>query len=137
MRETPLKIGEVARSTGLSVEAIRYYERLGLLREIPRTDSGYRQFDSGDVRRLRFVQRAQALGFSLEEIRELLELRGSPSASAAEVRQVAQAKLAQIEHKLEDLARIRDALEAAACTCTGTGPASECPILDALASSED
>ena len=128
-----LKIGEVAKSTGISVEAIRYYERLGLIREAPRTASGYRQFEPQVVRRLRFVQRAQALGFSLEEIRELLELRASPDASAAEVRRIARAKLAQIEGKMEDLARIRDALDDVSCACSGEGPVGDCPILDALA----
>lgn len=131
----PLKIGDVAKSTGISAEAIRYYERLGLIREAERTDSGYRQFGPEVVQRLRFIQRAQALGFSLEEIREMLELRASPTASAAEVRQLVQAKLAQVEHKLADLARIRDALAAVSCTCSGEGPISECPILDALQSS--
>lgn len=131
-----LKIGEVAKSTGISVEAIRYYERLGLIREAPRTASGYRQFEPQVVRRLRFVQRAQALGFSLEEIRELLELRVSPEATSAEVRELAEAKLAQIEQKLADLVRIRDALVAVSCSCSGDGPVSECPILGAMTISD-
>jgi MerR family transcriptional regulator, copper efflux regulator len=129
-----LKIGEVARQTGISVEAIRYYERLGLLREAPRTESGYRKFAPEVVRRLRFVQRAQALGFSLQEIRELLELRSSPAASASEVQRLAEAKLAEVDRKLADLARIREALATVSCTCSGEGPISECPILDALES---
>lgn len=127
-----LKIGHVARTTGLSVEAIRYYERLGLIDEAERTASGYRQFDPGVVRRLRFIQRAQALGFSLEEIRELLELRLSPAAPAAEVRMKADAKLSEIEAKLSDLWRMRRALKDLARSCCGDGPTSDCPILDAL-----
>lgn len=131
----PWKIGQVAQATGLTVEAIRYYERIGLIHEAPRTASGYRQFDPGVVHRLGFVQRAQDLGFSLDEIRELLELSASPEAPAAQVRELAQAKLAEIEAKLTDLTQIRDALRAVSSACRGEGPASECPILDALESS--
>lgn len=127
-----MRIGQVAKSTGLTVEAIRYYERLGLLPEAPRTASGYRRFEPAVVRRLRFVRRAQELGFSLGEIRELLELRASPRASAAGVQELAQSKLVEIRGKLADLTRIRDALSAVSCTCSGEGPISECPILDAL-----
>lgn len=129
-----LRIGQVARTTGLSVETIRYYERLGLIGEAARTPSGYRQFEPDVVRRLRFVQRAQALGFSLEEIRELLELRLSPAASATEVREKADAKLSEIEAKLSDLRRMRRALKELTRSCCGNGPTSDCPILDALSS---
>jgi DNA-binding transcriptional MerR regulator len=97
-----LRIGQVARRTGLSVETIRYYERLGLVAEAARTPSGYRQFEPEVVERLRFVQRAQALGFSLEEIRELLELRLSPGGHAADVRRRAEAKLDDIRAKARD-----------------------------------
>lgn len=129
-----LKIGEGARQTGISVEAIRYYERLGLVQEAPRSESGYRKLAPGVVRRLRFVQRAQALGFSLQGIRELLELHASPAASASEVQRLAKAKLAEVDRKLADLARIREALATVSCTCSGEGPISECSILDALES---
>lgn len=128
----PLKIGQVARRTGISVEAIRYYERLGLIREPPRSTSGYRQFGAAVVRRLRFIQRVQALGFSLHEIRELLQLQQSQGAPAAEVRSLMEGKLGEVERKMADLERIRQALLDLSCTCTGTGTVSECPILDAL-----
>ncbi|HUO87320.1 MAG TPA: heavy metal-responsive transcriptional regulator [Thermoanaerobaculia bacterium] len=128
----PLKIGEVARRTGVSVAAIRYYERLGLVGEPPRSASGYRQFEDGVIRRLGFIQQAQALGFSLQEIAELLDLRSSPAASASEVRELAQAKLADVETKIADLARIHGALLAVIRSCTGSRPTSECPILEAL-----
>ena len=131
-----LRIGQVAQTTGLSVEAIRYYERLGLIGEVARTPSGYRQFEPDVVRRLRFVQRAQALGFSLEEIRELLELRLSSTASAAEVREKADAKLCEIEAKLSDLRRMRRALQELTACCCGNGSTSDCPILDALEAPE-
>lgn len=127
-----LRIGEVAAAADLSVETIRYYERLGLIREAARTASGYRQFEPAVVRRLRFIRRAKELGFSLEEIRELLELRADPEASASDVQELARANLAEIEDKLADLTRLRDALLAVSCTCDGRGPMTECPILDAL-----
>lgn len=127
-----LKIGQVARQAGLTVEAIRYYERLGLIEEAPRGHSGYRQFDPGVLRRLRFVQRAQTLGFSLEEIRELLELRFSPTATATDVQERAREKLAGIEAKIAALEAMRGALRALLESCAGAGPASKCSILDAL-----
>lgn len=128
----PLKIGQVAKATDLSVEAIRYYESLGLIREAPRTASGYRQFEPEVVRRLRFVRRAQELGFSLEEIRELLELRATPEAAASEVQELARAKLAEVDSKLADLTRLRDALQTVSCVCSGEGRVTDCPILVAL-----
>lgn len=127
-----LKIGQVARRTGLSVETIRYYQRLGLIAEASRTASGYRQFEPGVVRRLEFVRRAQALGFSLQEIRDLLELRLSPDGSAAEVRQQAEAKLADIRAKIVDLERMRAALETLTRSCRRAGATDDCPILKAL-----
>ncbi len=127
-----LKIGQLARRTGLSVEAIRYYQRLGLIAEASRTPSGYRQFEPRVVGRLQFVQRAQDLGFSLQEIRELLELRLSPGRSATDVLQRAEAKLADIRAKIADLDRMRAALEALTDACCGAGPTDDCPILKAL-----
>ncbi len=128
----PLKIGELSKRAGISVEAIRYYERLGLIRQVARTPSGYRHFDPDVVRRLWFIQRAQALGFSLEEIRELLELRVASGSTTRDVRQRAEAKIAGIEAKIADLERMRRALEDLTEACRGAGPAGECPILDAL-----
>lgn len=127
-----MKIGKVAQRAGLSVSAVRYYERLGLLPEAPRAPSGYRRFEPEVLRRLGFIQRAQALGFSLDEIRELLELRSAPGASAAAVRSLAQEKLARIEAKLADLERMRRALLQVIGRCGGGAAASDCPILDAL-----
>ena len=129
---TILKIGQVARATGFTVETIRYYESIGLIPEAQRSSSGYRVFSAEIVRRLRFVRRAQNVGFSLDETRRLLELQGQPDASASEVRELASLKLAEIEEKLSDLERIRDALRAASCSCDGSGLVRECSILDAL-----
>lgn len=127
-----MKIGDVARRTDVSVAAIRYYERLGLVPQAPRSHSGYRRFDEDSVRRLRFIQRAQALGFSLEEIGELLSLQGADDATAADVAERAAIKLADIEAKITDLAGMRDSLRALAGECCGEGPTSQCSILGAL-----
>lgn len=127
-----MRIGEVAAATGVSVEAIRYYERLGLLRAAARTGAGYRSFDQRALRRVRFIRRAQQLGFTLAEIRELLALRANPRAPAAGVKALAESKLRDVEAKITDLERIRDAVLGVACTCSGEGTSSECPILDAL-----
>lgn len=127
-----MRIGQVARRTGLSVATIRYYERLGLVPEVSRSSAGYRQFDGATIRRLRFVRRARALGFTLEEIRALLELRLDDSATTADVRQRAGARLDDIEARIADLERMRDALRELTSSCCRDGPARECPILEAL-----
>ncbi len=127
-----MRIGQVARRTGLSVATIRFYERLGLVPEIPRSSAGYRQFDGELIRRLRFVRRARALGFTLEEIRALLELRLDDSATTADVRQRAGARLDDIEARIADLERMRDTLRELTRTCSRDGPTRECPILEAL-----
>ena len=124
------RIGAVAKATGVSVEAIRYYERLGLLPEASRTPSGYREFPPGVERRVRFIQRAQALGFSLDEIRQLLELRASDAVPTSEVKERVDAKLRAVEAKIADLDHLREALESLGDSCCAGG--SECPILDAL-----
>ena len=130
-----LKIGEVAYQAGVSVETIRYYERLGVIAEASRSSSGYRRFDPEAVREVGFVKRAQELGFSLEEIRELLQLCLTPTAPATMVRQRAETKLVSIEAKIADLERMRDALHSLTQACCGTGPIGDCAILDALETS--
>jgi MerR family mercuric resistance operon transcriptional regulator len=128
----PLTIGEVARSAGIGVETVRFYEREGLLEEPARRASGYRQYPTEVVPRLRFIRRAKELGFTLKEIKELIALRHEPGATRADVRQAALAKVADIEAKVRDLQRMRDALLTLTETCYGDGPASGCPILEAL-----
>src|SRR6266581_4304729 len=97
------KTSEVAKQGGVNLETIRYYERRGLLPKPPRTPAGYRTFDAAALRRLRFIKQAQALGFSLKEIKELLALRLDPRASCADVRRRAEAKIADIDEKLRAL----------------------------------
>src|ERR1041384_5413921 len=96
----PLTIGEVARRAGVGVETVRFYERQGLLAEPPRRGSGYRQYDQEAVAVLRFIRRAKELGFTLREIKGLLALRLDASATRAEVRKQAEAKLADIEARI-------------------------------------
>lgn len=132
-----LSIGEVARKAGISVETVRFYERAGLLEEPPRRASGYRQYSEQVVQRLHFIKRAKSLGFSLKEITELLLLRVDAQTSCEEVRQRTEAKIAEVERKLVELQRMRQALLQVAALCTGQGPGSRCPMLDALDQQEE
>jgi Hg(II)-responsive transcriptional regulator len=127
-----LSIGQVARRAGVSIDTIRFYERRGVLEVPPRRASGYRQYSEEVVRRLRFIQRAKRLGFSLKEITDLLTLRVDEQTECAQVKEATFAKLEQVEHKLVELERMRQALLQMAALCTGEGSASRCPLLDAL-----
>ena len=127
-----LSIGQVARQAGVGVETVRFYERQGLLAEPARRASGYRQYDAEAVAVLRFIRRAKELGFTLREIKGLLGLRLDASATRAEVRQQARAKVADIEARVADLQRMRDVLLNLIRKCHGDGAASGCPILEAL-----
>src|SRR5690242_9873930 len=127
-----LSIGQVAHRAGVGVETIRFYEREGLLEEPPRRASGYRQYSQEAVNQLRFIKRAQQLGFSLREIQELLTLRVDGQTSCEQVQERAAAKLAEVEHKIVELQRMRQALLQVASLCAGEGPSSCCPLLDAL-----
>lgn len=128
-----MKIGEFARRAGVNIETVRYYERRGLMPEPERRDSGYRQYREADLERLRFIRRAQELGFTLSEIEELLELRTDPQTTAAEVKARAEEKIADVSARIADLERIRHALEHLAGQCKGgRGPTGDCPLLDAL-----
>jgi MerR family mercuric resistance operon transcriptional regulator len=125
-------IGQVSKRTGIGVETLRYYEREGLVEEPPRRSSGYRKSPESVVQRIHFIKRAQQLGFSLKEIAELFALRVDPTTPARSVKQRAEAKLADIERKIEELLRMKRALEEITHLCTGQGPVSRCPILDVL-----
>jgi MerR family copper efflux transcriptional regulator len=127
-----LSIGQVAKRAGVGVETVRFYEREGLLEEPPRRASGYRQYSEEVVTRLRFIRRAQQLGFSLKEISELLLLRVDAQTSCEEVKQRTEAKLAEVERKMVELQRMRQALLQVHSLRTGQGPAGRCPMLDAL-----
>ena len=105
-----LRIGEVAEASGVGVEALRFYERRGLLGRPARTASGYRAYDASVLERLAFIKRAQAIGFSLDEIAEILEMRGQGVAPCVEVREAARRKLAELDARLAELRRYRNEL---------------------------
>lgn len=132
-----LTIGQVAKRAGIGVETVRFYEREGLLGQPERRPSGYRQFDEGIVARLQFIRRAKELGFTLKEIKELLSLKVDPSTTCAEVKGRAEAKIADIEARIESLKRMKRALVKLTRACTGRRETSDCPILDALDGEEE
>jgi len=123
-------IGQLAKKTGVPIDTVRYYERNDLLEPASRLASGYRRYGDREVRRLRFIRRAKALGFTLGDIRELLTL--SDERNVAKVKRVATAKLADIEVRIAELERIRSGLQALVAACPGHGRAEACPILNAL-----
>jgi MerR family transcriptional regulator, copper efflux regulator len=129
---TTLTIGQLARAAGVGVQTVRYYERRGLIPEPPRSASGYRKYPSSDVARLGFIRRAQGLGFTLREIEELLSLRSAPGTSPAEVRERVQVKIVDVEARMAELERIRDALTQMAEACEVHGLLGDCPFLEAL-----
>jgi Hg(II)-responsive transcriptional regulator len=132
MKRESLTIGEVAARARVNVQTLRYYERRGILPEPQRTPSGYRDYPSDTVRLIRFIKRAQDLGFSLDEVEELLELRQAGPRARKRVLAKAQEKIQDIEEKLARLASMRKALLSLVDSCSCRGPDLECPILDAL-----
>ncbi len=129
-----LTIGQVAKAAGVGVETVRFYERRGLFDPPPRRPSGYREFPDQIVQRLRFIKRAQQLGFSLREIRELLDLRLDPDTTCDDVKRRAQDKLVDIDGKLAALRRMKRSLGrlVAACDSKPAATAEACPILASL-----
>ncbi|HXW04670.1 MAG TPA: Cu(I)-responsive transcriptional regulator [Vicinamibacterales bacterium] len=125
-------IGEAAAGSGVTPKMIRYYESLGLLKPAKRTTAGYRIYDPADVHVLRFVRRARDLGFSIDEIRQLLGLWQNRRRASAEVRKVAQRHIAELDQKIEELQGMRRTLEQLVHHCHGD-ERPECPILDDLA----
>jgi MerR family mercuric resistance operon transcriptional regulator len=132
-----LKIGEVAMQAKVNLQTIHYYERRRLLPKPPRTASNYRLYSEDAVRRIRFIKRAQELGFTLKEIEELLSLRARPRARCADVYKRAQDKIRNIDEKVRTLQAMRKALFKLMSECTGESPISECPILDTLDSAKE
>ncbi len=124
-----LTVGELAKLAEVNSQTIRYYERQGLLPKPPRSESGYRVFPAESIERIRFIKQAQELGFSLNEIKELLALRVNPFSTGADVRELAQAKIADIEAKIKTLSAMKKALTELTATCKGNGSASECQCL--------
>jgi MerR family mercuric resistance operon transcriptional regulator len=131
MREA-LRIGEAAREAGVNIQTLRYYERRKLLPRPDRTETGYRLFSSEAVRHVRFIKKAQALGFSLEEIRDLIAVSRGDETTCADVRGFVRKKLAAIDERIRQLRAIRKALQTLTDACPGSGKRLECPILSSL-----
>ena len=127
-----LSIGQVAKRTGVAVDTIRFYEKERLLGKPPRTAGGYREYDQETVRVLRFIRRAKHLGFTLNEVKELLRLHHGTKSTRADFRALARNKLADIQARIEGLERMRDALLPLVARCDGVGPLDGCPIVEAL-----
>jgi len=131
-----LTIGKVAKSAGLGIETVRFYEREGLIKPLARTEANYRLYAEDGIVRLRFIKRAKALGFTLREIKELLFLRVDPDATKGDVKEQIEEKIDDIKQRIRDLKKIQKTLETLDSCCDGHGSADECPILAALEGTE-
>ncbi|MBO9378120.1 MerR family DNA-binding protein [Sphingomonas histidinilytica] len=127
-----LQRAALAKATGCNLETIRYYEQTGLLADPPRSAKGYRLYGENDIRRLRFIMRARALGFTIEEIRGLLALVDGGTQTCAEFKARTELHLADVRAKIADLRRIETTLAETAAQCSGDA-VPKCAVLDALA----
>ncbi|MGQ0646483.1 MAG: MerR family transcriptional regulator [Gemmatimonadaceae bacterium] len=132
-----MRIGEAATKAAVNVQTLRYYERVGLLPAPARQSSGYRAYDLQTVRRVRFIERAQELGFTLAQIGDLLSLREQSESACRGVELRASSTLDRIAQKIRDLERMREALEPYVAACQTRGTLGECPLLRALEHSTD
>ena len=131
-----MRIGKIAQQVGITVEAIRFYEKQGLVKPPGRNESGYRDYPDDAVEYVLFIKRAKELGFSLKEIKELMVLQSTPGTSCSEIKKQAEAKIADIDRKVKDLLRIKKALIERVSACPGQGPLSGCPIIGSAHSAE-
>lgn len=130
-----MRIGQAASRAGVGVETVRFYEHKGLIEQPPRPHGGgYRDYPAETVRRIKFVRRAQQIGFSLAEISELLQLQARRDTDCADVRARARAKRAEVQAKIDDLAKIGEALDGLIAACPGAGPVADCSIMEAITS---
>lgn len=127
-----MNIGQAATATGVSAKMIRYYESIALIPAGKRTDAGYRIYGDNDLHTLRFVKRARSLGFSLDQIRELLSLWQNKQRASADVKQIAIGHVAELNQRIAELSEMRDTLKTLASCCHGDARP-ECPILHRLA----
>ena len=136
--QTPrhITIGAVARRAGVAIDTIRYYERENLLPPPRRRASGYRDYGPDVVERLRFIRRAKDLGFTLQEIRELLTLSTDRERGVKSVKQRAEARLGEVEQRIRELQRVKRGLKQLIDACPGHGALEHCPILRALGGEE-
>src|SRR3546814_280393 len=131
-QHSPRTIGDLAKATGTKVVTIRYYERIGLLPPPERTTGNYRAYEPVHLERLRFIRRCRDLGFTLDQVRELLRLSSQEGKSCSEVDRIAAAHLAAIEEKIADLSRLADQLRRIISRCEGGGIIADCRIIEAL-----
>lgn len=130
-----IKIGQLAKEANVKVETVRYYERRGLLPDPPRRESGYRIYSENDVTRIQFIKHAQKLGFTLNEVSDLLSLRVDPDTTCADVKKRAEIKINDIDGKIRALQQMKIALTRLVTLCKG-GTSNECSILKALNSGD-
>lgn len=127
-----MKIGEAAHASQLSTKTVRYYTDIGLIPAQPRQENGYRTFDAADIRKLNFIRKARAFGFSIDDCRQLLDLYQNQTRSSSDVKQITMDHLHRIEDKMRELKSLRDELAHLANACQGD-ERPDCPILDGLA----
>lgn len=130
-----LNIGQAAKQSGVSAKMIRHYESLGLLPVVHRTDAGYRQYGASEVHTLSFIRRGRALGFSMAEIAELLKLWQNKQRASADVKQIAQTHVADLDRRIAEMTAMRDTLQNLAQCCQGNARP-DCPILMGLAGAD-
>lgn len=131
-----MNIGQAAKASGVTAKMIRYYESIELIKAGKRTDAGYRIYGDNDVHTLRFIKRARSLGFSLEQISDLLSLWQDPARASADVKAIAQEHVAELEQRIRELTEMRDTLNELAHACSGDHRP-DCPILHGLAELSD
>jgi DNA-binding transcriptional MerR regulator len=127
-----MTIGDLAKETGVKIVTIRYYERIGVVPTVKRTSGNYRNYGSAHVRRLRFIRRCRDLGFSLEQVRDLLQLSAENGPSCAEVCDMAERQRKAVEDKIADLKRLASELRRIRAACNGRRTMAECRIIEAL-----
>jgi len=134
MNNKKILIGELSGQTGVPTKTIRYYEEFGLLSKPERSKSSYRVYSKKDIEKLLFIRQAKDLGFILQEILELLHLRVSSKKTCGDVKRIAKVKIKEIERKIKNLRQIKQALLKLSAQCKGSGPITECPILENFSS---
>ena len=128
-----LKVGEIADEVGINVETLRYYEKIKLMPKLKRIESKYRIYNNSDVQRLLFIRRAKELGFTLKEIKELIELKVESSATCGDVKKIAENKLEDVDERIADLIRIKNVLVKLINQCGNEEVSTdECPILEVI-----
>ncbi len=132
-----LSIGQIATAGNVNIQTIRYYERRGLFPAPRRTAAGYRQYPDDAVARLRFIKHAQELGFSLNEIQDLLGLRVRHGAACDVVERKTRQKIEVVQQRIRDLQRMKRTLERLAAACAARRPTDDCPILEVLEDDDD